>query len=90
MSFMDRSIPQNANEYLRSLVRNAVAFGSDGIGQLIKVQQSKSEQRSAQKELEHFWLRLGKTAYHLHKDGALEHPAISKAAERIDKLKGEK
>jgi len=86
---MDHSIPQNANEYLRSLVRTAVTFGSDGISQLLSTQRSRAEQRSTQKELEHFWIRLGKTAYHIHKDGGLDHPAIIKAAERIDKLKEE-
>ena len=86
---MNRSIPQNANEYLRTLVRNAVSYSSSGIETLLSTQKAKAEQRLIQRDLEHFWLRLGKTAYHLHKDGALDHPAITKAAERIDKLKEE-
>lgn len=44
------------------------------------------ERRQLERDLEHFWVRLGKTTYHLVEAGELDHPALRKAMERIDTL----
>lgn len=44
------------------------------------------ELRQMNRDLDHFWIRLGKTAYHLVEAGELDHPALRKAMTRIDDL----
>lgn len=44
------------------------------------------ELRQAQRDLDHFWMRLGRTASRLVEAGELDHPALRKAMERIDVL----
>jgi len=44
------------------------------------------ELRQARKDLESFWIRLGKTAYRLSEADELDHPSIHKAVRRIDEL----
>lgn len=45
------------------------------------------ELRQARRDLDAFWIRLGKTAYRLGEGGELDHPAIHKAIDRINALK---
>jgi len=45
--------------------------------------------RQKQADLDAFWRRLGKTAYHLVQDDEIDHPALRKAMERIDQLEEE-
>lgn len=44
------------------------------------------ELRQARRDLDSFWVRLGKTAYRLSEAGELDHPSIHKAVARIDEL----
>ena len=44
------------------------------------------ELRQARRDLESFWIRLGKTAYRLSEADELEHPSIKKAVARIAEL----
>ena len=44
------------------------------------------ELRQLERDQEHFWVRLGKEAYHLVEAGEIEHPALRKAMGRIDDL----
>ncbi len=59
----------------RSRLRSAAASG-----------RRRLELRQAERDLEHFWIRLGKTTYHLVEAGEVDHPALRKAMERIDAL----
>ena len=45
--------------------------------------------RQKQADLDAFWGRLGRTAYHLVEAGEIDHPALRKAMERIDQLEEE-
>ena len=70
-------------DWMTSLLKRIAKGGADGIEQLVQNRRVQLEQRAAKRELNQFWIRLGKTAYHLREAGELDHPAISKAAERI-------
>jgi hypothetical protein len=45
--------------------------------------------RALQRDLDHFWIRLGKTAWRLVESGEVHHPALDKAVERIRELEEE-
>ena len=47
------------------------------------------ETRQKQRDLDHFWARLGKTAHHLVEAGEIDHPALRKAMDRIGTLEAE-
>ena len=49
----------------------------------------KLAQRQARRDLEQFWVRLGKTAYQLQRGGDIDHPALLRAMARIDALTAE-
>lgn len=44
------------------------------------------EERQRRKDLEAFWIRLGKTAWRLTEAGEIDHPALRKAMSRIAEL----
>jgi hypothetical protein len=60
---------------VRRLVRQAAQSGRDRL-----------ELRQHEKDLEHFWIRLGKTARRLVEAGEIDHPALAQAIRRIDDL----
>jgi hypothetical protein len=68
--------PQSGNRMVRA-VRRMMERGRSGL-----------ELRQLNKDLDHFWVRLGKTAYHLVVAGEIDHPALRKAMERIEELEG--
>lgn len=45
--------------------------------------------RQKEADLDAFWRRLGRTAYHLVEAEEIDHPALRKAMERIDQLQTE-
>ena len=45
--------------------------------------------RALQRDLDHFWIRLGKTAWRLVEAGEVSHPALEKAVARIRELEEE-
>lgn len=45
--------------------------------------------RTLRRDLDHFWIRLGKTSYRLVESGDLQHPALEKAVQRIRELEAE-
>lgn len=47
---------------------------------------SRLERRQLEQDRQHFWVRLGKTAFQLAQDGEIDHPAIKKAVQRIQNL----
>ncbi len=47
------------------------------------------ELRQKRKDLDHFWVRLGKTAHRLVEAGEVDHPALRKAMTRIQELESE-
>ena len=47
------------------------------------------EKRQMKKDLDHFWVRLGKTAHNLVEAGEIDHPALRKAMVRIAELESQ-
>lgn len=77
------------SETVRQLVRSLLARGRSRIGQAAERGRQRLELRQLRADRDHFWMRLGKTAYHLVEAGELDHPALRKAMERIDAIEAE-
>lgn len=77
--------PQIAGRVVRA-VRRMMERGRSGLDRAAKSGRSQLELRQLQKDLDHFWMRLGKTAFRLVEAGEIDHPALRKAMERIDEL----
>lgn len=71
---------------LSAAVRRLVHRSRAELGKAARTGRERLELRQHQKDLDHFWARLGKTAYHLVEGGDIDHPALRKAMRRIDEL----
>jgi hypothetical protein len=83
--------PSNPNEppvseLLRTLVGRAARRGRDELARAAEAGRAQLELRQARKDLQDFWVRLGKTAYRLVEAGETDHPALVKARDRIDEI----
>ncbi|MBT3222969.1 MAG: hypothetical protein HN348_28160, partial [Proteobacteria bacterium] len=78
--------PAPLQDALAQLLKRMLNRGQSGIEKMANRGRSRLELRQMQKDLDHFWIRLGKTAYHLSNGGEIDHPGIRKAMERIDEL----
>lgn len=68
------------------LFRRLLSRGRAEFGRAARSGRSQLEQRQLQKDRDHFWIRLGKTAARLVEGGELDHPALRKAMSRIDEI----
>lgn len=66
--------------------RRVLRRGRTEVDRAARIGKHRLELRQAQADLDHFWVRLGKTAYHLVQGGELDHPALRRAMDRIDEL----
>ena len=73
-------------DLLTRAVRRLLGRGRSELGRAAKTGRSKLELRQLQKDLDHFWARLGKTSRRLVEAGEIDHPALRKAMDRIDEL----
>ncbi|MCO4744450.1 MAG: hypothetical protein KC912_06670 [Proteobacteria bacterium] len=74
-------------EVLAGALSRLLVRGRGSVGRAAEAGRIRLELRQIQKDRDAFWIRLGKTAYHLVGDGEIEdHPALRKAIERIDAL----
>lgn len=73
-------------ELVSGALRRLIEGGRTGLRTAAASGRRRLEQRQLERDLEHFWMRLGKTTYHLVEAGEIEHPALRKAMERIDEL----
>ena len=68
------------------LLRRLVDRGKATLGKAAAHGRDHLRLLQVRRDLDHFWVRLGKTAYHLVEAGEVDHPALRKAIERIDDL----
>jgi hypothetical protein len=68
------------------VMRRFVQRGRDELDRAARTGRERLELRQLRRDLDHFWVRLGKTSYHLVHAGELDHPALRKAMARIDDL----
>jgi hypothetical protein len=68
------------------LLRRLAERGREGVERVTHESRRRLELRQLRRERDEFWIRLGKTAYHLVEGGEIEHPALRKAMARIDDL----
>ncbi|MEQ1570548.1 MAG: hypothetical protein ABMA64_33260 [Myxococcota bacterium] len=71
---------------LARAVRRWMSRSRSGFGKAAQTGRSQLELRQLNKDLDHFWTRLGKTAFRLVEAGEIDHPALRKAMERIEEL----
>jgi len=81
-----RELTPIVGELVQTAVRRLVARSRAELGKAATAGRHRLEIRQQRKDLDHFWKRLGKTAYHLVEAGELDHPALRKAMGRIDDL----
>lgn len=80
------SLQRLLGEALVQSLERLVRRGRAEAGRVAHTGRHRLMQRQLQKDLDHFWARLGKTAYHLVQGGEIDHPALRRAMERIDEL----
>lgn len=86
--------PHSATDSLQPLLADALSAAVRRLldrsrGEIERAARSgkqRLELRQLQKDLDHFWVRLGKTAYHLVRAGELNHGDLHRAMTRIDEL----
>jgi hypothetical protein len=71
---------------LGTLVRQVADRGRARVGRQLRNTRHQLEVRQLKRDREHFWIRLGKTAYRLVEAGEIEHSALQKAIERIQAI----
>ena len=76
------AIPELFNALATGLARR----GRASVRRRLGATRSHLEKRQLEQDRQHFWIRLGKTAYQLSNEGELDHPAIKKAVQRIQDL----
>jgi hypothetical protein len=81
-----RELTPIVGELVQTAVRRLVARSRAEFGRAAHAGRQRLEIRQQRKDLDHFWKRLGKTAYHLVEAGEVDHPALRKAMGRIDDL----
>jgi hypothetical protein len=81
-----RELTPLVGELMQTAVRRLVARSRAEFGKAALAGRQRLEIRQQRKDLDHFWKRLGKTAYHLVEAGEVDHPALRKAMSRIDDL----
>lgn len=71
---------------LGGLVERLLLRGRRTLGRAARRGRLRLELRQLERDRDHFWMRLGKTAYHLVEAGEIDHPGLRKAIARIDEL----
>ena len=84
----DRELEPLFGDLLGRAVRRLVARGRKEVERVAEGSRHRLELRQRQKDLEHFWMRLGKTAARLVEAGEIDHPSLRKAMDRISELEG--
>jgi len=73
-------------EGLAGWVSDLLSRGRRGLGRAADRNRLRLEVRQLQKDRDAFWMRLGKTTFHLVDAGEIDHPAVRKAMARIADL----
>ena len=82
----ERPIEPLLGDLLTKAVRRLVRRGRTEVERVADRSRHRLEVRQRQKDLDHFWIRLGKTAWRLVEAGEIDHPSLRKAMERIEEL----
>jgi hypothetical protein len=78
--------PPPLADALGQVFRRLLFRGRQELGRAATSGRARLELRQMQRDLDNFWIRLGKTSYRLVESGEIEHPALNKAMRRIDEL----
>ncbi|MCB9678397.1 MAG: hypothetical protein H6737_25060 [Alphaproteobacteria bacterium] len=81
--------PAPLADALALLVKRALRRSRQELSRAADGQRRRLELRQKRRDLEHFWIRLGKTAHRLVEAGEIDHPALRKAMTRIAELEAE-
>jgi len=86
MASQDTTTAPHPGDTLGSLLGRWLFRGRREIGRAARRSRLRLELRQIQRDRDHFWARLGRTAYHLVQAGEIDHPALRRAIARIDEL----
>ncbi|MBA2319964.1 MAG: hypothetical protein H0V89_02305 [Deltaproteobacteria bacterium] len=75
-----------ARDFVASMLRRVLRRGQREVERAAVNGRTRLELRQLQADLDHFWVRLGKTAWHLVEGGEIEHPDLRRAMTRITEL----
>lgn len=78
--------PPPLADALRQVLRRIAFRGRQEVGRAATEGRTRLELRQLQHDRDQFWIRMGKSAYHLVEGGEIDHPALRKAMQRIDEL----
>ena len=84
MSESDRDHP--VSKLFGDLFRQLADRGRARVRRRMQGTREALELRQLRKDRDHFWVRLGKTAYRLVEAGEIDHTALRKAIERIQAI----
>jgi hypothetical protein len=84
----ERDLEPLFGDVLGKAMRRLVSRGRKEIERVADRSRHRLELRQRQTDLDHFWMRLGKTASRLVEAGEIDHPSLRKAMERISELEG--
>ncbi|MEZ4237609.1 MAG: hypothetical protein R3F59_15970 [Myxococcota bacterium] len=79
----------DASDPLGDLVKRFLRRGRAELGRAARTGRAQLERRQLQKDLDHFWVRLGKTAFRLVEAGEIDHPSLRQAMQRIEELEAQ-
>ena len=74
------------SDTIAGALRRLLDAGRAEIGRAARTGRDRLKLVQLRRDLDQFWARLGKTAYHLVEAGEIDHPALTKAIRRIEEL----
>jgi hypothetical protein len=81
-----RDFMQPRVEALRDQLEGSLRHG---IQSLRHEANTRLRRRTLRRDLDHFWIRLGKTAFRMVESGEVQHPGLEKAMQRIRDIEEE-
>ncbi len=89
MSEIDQDPTQQdppVSDLMANLLRRVARRGRRELERASEVGRFQLELRQSRRDLDEFWVRMGKTAFHLVQAGEVDHPALERAQARIAEL----
>ena len=81
--------PPPLADALTAIARRIAFRGRQELRRAASASRAALERRQAYRDLDQFWIRLGKTSYRLVEEGEVDHVELRRAMQRIDKLQAQ-
>ena len=84
---MSDTPPAPVADLLLDIARRVAWRGRTGLRKAMETSRSELERRQAERDLDHFWRRLGQQAHRLVHEGQVDHPDLVASVARIDGMR---